>query len=325
MNPWLMSTSAAIVGCTQSGAVTEGPAPRTSGGNVQTLDRHDQLESTVPSARPKRRTPIVIGLTGAVVLAVLTGLIAYSLGSSGTKTKTVVEVVPPKVPTGSATGAAGAAPAAAPACIPGAAAGSCNTDEAAEALIPDKPLPPATRAIEAAELVTAREAAARYPTVADATRAGFVLAGAFSPLTGAHYVDFAHAVGPFDPAHPGSYIYDGTHPTSKIIGLMYLGSDVNPPAGFAGPNDHWHRHANTCVIFGSGGSIKVPFPADSSVTKTQCDNVKGTFMRRTTWMVHAWVVPGWESPAGVFAHDNKDVVCADGSVKANSAGFCTGT
>jgi hypothetical protein len=293
---------------------------------VQTLDHNDQFESSIPSRPPRRRKPIVFGLAGAVALAVLTGLIAYSVGSSGTKTKTVVEVVPPKVPTGTpaAVAAAGAATKA-PTCIPGAAKGSCNTDEALEALIPDKPLSPSTRAVEAAQLVAARDAAMRYPTVADATRAGFVLAGGFSPLTGAHYVDLAHAVGPFDPSHPGSYIYDGTHPTSKIIGLMYLGSDVNPPAGFAGPNDHWHRHSNTCVIFGSGNSIKVPFPADSSVTKTQCDNVKGTFMRRTTWMVHAWVVPGWDSPSGVFAHDNKDVLCANGTTEANAAGFCAGT
>src|SRR5262249_35432752 len=163
-------------------------------------------------------------------------------------------------------------------------------DEAKELSIPDKPLPPATRAVLAAQLVAARTAALQYPTVADAQRAGFVLAGGFSPLTGAHYMDFAHSVGPFDPSHPGSYIYDGTSPTSKLIGLMYLGADLAPPSGFAGPNDHWHRHANTCIIYSNGG-IKVPFPADSTVTISQCNAVHGIFMRRTIWMVHAWVVP----------------------------------
>lgn len=287
------------------------------------VQHHDQSASAVPAGRPRQRNLIAFAIAGAVVLVAATGMVAYSLGSSGTKTQTVVKVVPAKT-AAPAAGAPVAAAAKTVKCIPGAAAGSCNTDEAAEALIPDKPLDPATRAVVAAQLVDARAAAMRYPTVADATRAGFILAGGFSPLTGAHYMDLAHAVGPFDPSHPGAYIYDGTHPTSKIIGLMYLGSDVNPPAGFAGPNDHWHRHANTCVIFG-GGAIKVPFPADSDVTKTECDNVKGTFMRRTTWMVHAWVVPGWDSPAGVFAHDNKDVLCANGTTKADSVGFCAGT
>jgi hypothetical protein len=40
---------------------------------------------------------------------------------------------------------------------------------------------------------------------------------------------------------------------------------------------------------------------------------------------HAWVVPGWESPLGVFSHDNPDVLCADGTTKANAVGFCQGT
>jgi hypothetical protein len=47
-------------------------------------------------------------------------------------------------------------------------------------------------------------------------------------------------------------------------------------------------------------------------------------MKRTIWMVHAWVVPGWESPSGVFSHDNNDLVCADGSTNTNKAGFCQG-
>ena len=32
-------------------------------------------------------------------------------------------------------------------------------------------------------------------------------------------------------------------------------------------------------------------------------------MKKTIWMVHAWVVPGWESPQGVFSHDNLHVYC----------------
>jgi hypothetical protein len=77
------------------------------------------------------------------------------------------------------------------------------------------------------------------------------------------------------------------------------------------------------VIF--DGGIKVPFAADSSVTKAQCDGVKGTFMRRTTWMVHAWVVPGWENPDGVFAHNHTMLRCADGTTKTDAVGFCPGT
>ena len=48
--------------------------------------------------------------------------------------------------------------------------------------------------------------------------------------------------------------------------------------------------------------------ADQNVTPQECADVHGTFMKKTVWMVHAWVVPGWESPQGVFSHDNLHVV-----------------
>ncbi len=284
---------------------------------MQTLEPQQQgiADPVVSSPPPRRHTAALVA--GIVALVVIAAAVAYAIGNanSSTTTKTVVRTVAAPVKPAATTPA--------PNCIPGAAPGSCNIDEAAEAKIPDKPLDAATRTLLASQLVAAREAALHYPTVADATRAGMILAGGFSPLTGAHYIDIAHTLGAFDPAHPSTYIYDGTSPTSKVIGLMYLGSGVNPPEGFAGPNDHWHRHTNTCVIF--DGGIKVPFAADSSVTQAQCDAVKGTFMRRTQWMVHAWVVPGWESPAGVFAHDNPDVLCGDGTLKTDARGFCPGT
>jgi hypothetical protein len=282
---------------------------------VQTLDHKqvDELAETQPA--PKLKSKALIAITTAAVVIIATAAIAYAIGASNSTTKTIVKTSPPV-----------AAKTPAPlTCIPGAAPGSCNTDEAKELAIPDRPLTDATRTLLAAQLVAARAAALKYPTVADAQRAGFHLAGGFSPLTGAHYLDFAEAAGgSFDPSRPGSYIYDGTKPTSRIVGLMYLGpSSPTAPQGFAGPNDHWHRHANTCVIYGAGG-IQVPFPADSSVTAKQCAAVKGYFMKRTIWMVHAWVVPGWESPSGVFSHDNNDLVCADGSTNTNKAGFCQG-
>ena len=282
------------------------------------MESSEARAGTTSDRGSAQRRPVVLVVVAAVVV-IAAASTAYAIGSSQTKTKTDTIVRTVDVKTAPTTAKPSVV-----SCIPGAAPGSCNTDEAAELAIPDKPLDPNTHTVLAAQLVDARAAAMKYPTVADAVRAGFVLAGGFSPLTGAHYMDFSHSVGTFDPSYPGAYIYDGTNPTSKIIGLMYLGSDVNPPAGFAGPNDHWHRHANTCVIFGSGG-IQVPFPADSSVTPAQCDGVHGTFMRRTIWMVRAWVVPGWESPSGVFSHDNSDVVCANGTLKTNAVGFCQGT
>ncbi len=96
------------------------------------------------------------------------------------------------------------------------------------------------------------------------------------------------------------------------------------PEGFAGPNDHWHRHTGICIRYTPNG-IEVPLPADANVTRTQCQDVHGSFMGLTGWMVHAWVVPGWESPQGVFSHSNANVRCADGTFNTDKAGFCQGT
>ncbi len=204
-----------------------------------------------------------------------------------------------------------------------------NADEQAEQ-IPDKPVPPAQRQELADQLVVARAVAMQYPTVADATKAGYILAGKFTPGAGAHYISLSGSASSYegktttiDPAHPLALIYDGIAPTSRVVGLMYGAFTVNPPSGFVGPNDHWHRHANVCVVFGKAG-ITIPFPPDSDVKKSDCDAYKGDFMRETLWMVHAWVVPGWESPQGVFSHANPDLRCADGTDHTDKVGFCTG-
>jgi len=284
---------------------------------MQTLDQSQDLAENEPPSSSHRggRTALSVAL-GAVVVLLAAG-VAYAIGASNAETKTVVKSVKvADTPTPST---------AALNCVPGLAEGSCNTDEFAEQKIPFQPLSSAKQAQLQVQLIAGREAAFKYPTVADARAAGFIQAGNFSPLVGAHFID-AGALGAFDPSRPGSYIYDGISPTSRITGLMYLSSTAKAPEGFVGPNDHWHRHINTCVVYGGPKGITVPFPADSDVTKTMCDSVKGSFMRTTQYMVHAWVVPGWESPGGVFAHDNDHLRCADGTLKVDKKlGTCRGT
>jgi hypothetical protein len=198
-------------------------------------------------------------------------------------------------------------------------------DVAAESQ-PDKPLDPTTRAELKMQLSEARDYALRYPTVADAMGAGFRVAGGFAPGSGAHYISYGGLTGSgsFDPAKPLALIYDGTSPASQVIGLMYYGLGDTAPEGFAGPNDHWHRHSNVCIKSGPSG-IETPFPADQDVTAAQCTAAQGSLLKTTGYMVHAWVVPSWESPLGVFSHDNPDVRCADGTFHTDKAGFCAGT
>ena len=186
--------------------------------------------------------------------------------------------------------------------------------------VSDKPLNHATHALLARQLVAARAVAMKYPTVADATAAGYhLVGGAFGPGSGAHYM--AGFSAGFDPSHPAALIYDGIHPTSVMVGLMYYSPGWSEPQGFAGPNDHWHRHSGVCL----GNGADVLFPPDSSVTEEQCAEAHGSFMAVTGWMVHAWVVPGWESPRGVFSHENPDLRCADGTFRTDSIGRCQGS
>jgi hypothetical protein len=197
-------------------------------------------------------------------------------------------------------------------------------DVAAEAE-PDQPLDAPTRELLAQQLTQARERAMQMPTVADATAAGYRLAGGFAPGSGAHYVGYQMTgAGAFDPNAVQSFIYDGTSPTSKIVGLMYYAMG-EAPEGFAGPNDHWHRHSNVCIKMGADRSIEVPFPADADISKDQCAGAGGFMIPITGYMVHAWVVPGWESPQGVFSHENVNLRCADGTYNTTPNGMCQGT
>jgi hypothetical protein len=200
-----------------------------------------------------------------------------------------------------------------------------NADQQAENQ-PDVALDQVTRAQLAAQLTQARVVALRYPTAADALRSGYQLAGGFAPGTGAHYVSLSGLSGPgsVNVDRPEALIYDGTNPTSQIVGLMYYAMTSSAPEGFAGPNDHWHRHNGVCVRYTPSG-IQVPLPADADVTLGQCQAVNGSYLSVTGWMVHAWVVPGWESPQGVFSHSNPNVRCADGTLNPDKAGFCQGT
>jgi hypothetical protein len=275
-----------------------------------------------PALAQKRPTGVVPATLIAFLVVALAGGTAYAMTvSSTTGTRTVVKVVASGKTTSDANSTGLSRTVGQP----------HNADEAAAQNIPDIPLTRDQQTLLAYQLVAARAAAMQYPTVADATKAGMIVAGGFAPGSGAHYINYRYALsdvnadGTVNAAHPGTLIYDGTSPTSRVIGVMYtaLGTPT-PPQGFAGLNDHWHRHANVCTKF-AGGMIQVPFPADSDITKAQCDAVGGMFMKQTVWMVHAWVVPGWESPQGVFSHDNPDVKCADGTTHADKVGLCQGT
>jgi hypothetical protein len=174
------------------------------------------------------------------------------------------------------------------------------------------PLDAATQHAFTAEMQTAREATIRYPTVADAKKAGLRAVGRFSAGSGAHYM-VANPLGrlAFNPSDPLMWLFAGNDDTSPVVGLMYFSIAPVAPEGFTGPNDHWHQHTGLCLTYGPEG-VGLPLPIDQDATPEQCAAVHGQFMASTGFMIHVWSAPGWESPKGVFSHDNELLVCADG-------------
>ncbi len=190
------------------------------------------------------------------------------------------------------------------------------------------PLNAHDQAILTNQLYASLQAAERYPTVASAKAAHMILAGGMAPGVGAHYQEInadafkgINPDGTVNPLYPASWIYASVAPNAPVVGVMYESFGQTAPSGFIGPNDHWHRHSNVCVQWGNG-QIGVPFAADQDVTPQECADVHGQFMKKTVWMVHAWVVPGWESPQGVFSHDNLHVYCPGNTDLTNAIGFC---
>ncbi len=190
------------------------------------------------------------------------------------------------------------------------------------------PLNAQDQAVLTTQLSESLQAAYRYPTVASAKAAGMILAGGMAPGVGAHYQEIngnafkgINADGSVNPLYPASWIYASVAPDAPVVGVMYESLNAAAPAGFIGPNDHWHRHSNVCIKF-TDGKIGVPFAADRDVTQQECADVHGQFMQKTVWMVHAWVVPGWESPQGVFSHDNLHVYCPGNTDLTDAIGLC---
>jgi hypothetical protein len=278
---------------------------------TQTLEHKDDqfTAHTVGNGAPKRHWAALA--IAAVVIVAVTALVTYALASAQTKTNTIVKTVSvPQEPT-------------APPVDDRGFSQLDNGHQAAGAGFYTQ-LDPAARAVLQHQLELARVAAMRYPTVADAEAAGWRRQGPFAPGLGAHYIKFggtdasgfAPTNGPMtdtDVSHPLSLIYDGTQPTSRIAGLMYLGAGPRIPAGFAGQNDVWHYHTDVCAVYKPDGSTDTPFGADTTVTKKMCDGVGGFLMARTPYMLHVWVVPGYDSPEGIFSHLNEAITCRDGT------------
>ncbi|MCD9625034.1 hypothetical protein [Rhabdothermincola salaria] len=151
------------------------------------------------------------------------------------------------------------------------------------------------------ELAEASAVAARHPTAADARDAGYVMVTTYIPGIASHWMNFGLVDTTFDVGAPEMLLYDGNGDDAQLVGLSYylIGSaDTPPTAGFAGGNTDYHRHIGLCVR----GSLVVGGEGTSSEECAARGGIKNDGSR--AWMAHAWVVPGCESPWGVFSAKN---------------------
>ncbi|GIU84029.1 MAG: hypothetical protein KatS3mg008_0804 [Acidimicrobiales bacterium] len=151
------------------------------------------------------------------------------------------------------------------------------------------------------EVQLARETALRYETAREAMEAGYVLVTPYVPGIASHWMNFSYVDGRFEVDKPEMLLYNGNGPESRIVGLSYYivhQGDSEPTVGFTGDNDHYHRHIGLCV---RGVTVIGP----SSTTEEQCQKMGGRKLDFSDrWMSHAWVVPGCESPWGLFSAVN---------------------
>jgi hypothetical protein len=161
---------------------------------------------------------------------------------------------------------------------------------------------PATRALPrddtlGAQLRAAIATARRLMRRPHLERAGYYLGSYYVPGIGVHYIDWRRVTRPFDPAHPAMLLVDAAPGHAlRLAGFSYWVRSPRPPEGFHGAADVWHQHRGLCFVDGL-------LARDGMATARAC---KGTWLNGgDLWMLHVWVVPGYENAAGVFAPTNR--------------------
>ncbi len=148
-----------------------------------------------------------------------------------------------------------------------------------------------------AEITEARAAIGDLDTIEEAAARGYVLATSPSPGIGTHWVRWSRILEPFAPDAPSMLLFDHTKSPPVLVGYSYAVQSAQEPQGFTGASDIWHRHAGLCVAL-SGWVIR-----ERSAGPDDC---AGSYIAGGDfWMLHAWIVPGWENRDGTFAPANE--------------------
>lgn len=155
------------------------------------------------------------------------------------------------------------------------------------------------------ELTVARASALSTPTLSDALAAGWTTVGPLVIGGGQMVIDPERRRGDtiFDPALPVALLFASDEDSAPIVAVQYEGwtTSTTPPRGFTGQDMFWHLHTGTCIV------DDLRFVYDEPHVGANCDFLGGTRTNTISWMIRAWVVPGWENPNGTFAHDHPGV------------------
>jgi hypothetical protein len=146
------------------------------------------------------------------------------------------------------------------------------------------------------QLAAAKERAVELMKLQRLDRAGYHVGSYYAAGIGSHYINWPQLERPFAPDAPTMLLVDTTpgH-IPRLAGFSYWVRSVEPPAGFSGDFDHWHVHRGLCFIDDVLTQEDVPSP----------DGCRGTWLDGSDlWMLHVWVVPGYDNPDGMFAPVN---------------------
>lgn len=172
------------------------------------------------------------------------------------------------------------------------------------------------------ELGQARDVALSMPTAADAKAAGYTQVTPYVPGIAGHWMRFDYVDGRFEVDKPEMVLYDGNGLDARVVGLSYYvvqPGDAEPTQGFTGPNDHFHRHIGLC----QRGAMVI---GDSTMSEADCAAAGGTKgTNRNGWMNHVWIVPGCESPWGMFSGASPLLDKKIAEVSGQNDGHCAGS
>ena len=138
------------------------------------------------------------------------------------------------------------------------------------------------------------EFALQWPTRGEAEADGWVARVNYAAGMGTHHSRGNPLAGSFDPSQPVFLQYAGNEPDAELVGMSWYVNNgpEAPPEGFPGDNDWWHNHEYLCFSNSTGLVIR----------DGECqpgDNGTSVYLGNY-WMVHTWIVPGWQFGPDVF-------------------------